>query len=146
MSWGFKFEQYMLSDEPGQSPDTTQPVDEGEEFACVFSTKLGDHNLLYVAEMDGVLAKEELQEPIDWAKQEFVELKTSLRPENHNQRRNFQQKILKWWCQSFLVGIDKIYCGFRDNHGIVSEVKSYKLKELVDMSKVSKIVFKSSAT
>lgn len=47
-------------------------------------------------------------------------------------------KLLKWWCQSFLVGIETIYCGFRDDDGIVSSVKDFKVKDLPKMAKVGK--------
>lgn len=28
-------------------------------------------------------------------------------------------KMLRWWCQSFLVGISQIICGFRDDSGLI---------------------------
>ena len=31
-------------------------------------------------------------------------------------------KQIKWWCQSFLVGVPKIVCGFRDGDGVVEKV------------------------
>ena len=31
-------------------------------------------------------------------------------------------KQIKWWCQSFLVGVPTIVCGFRDDDGIVEKV------------------------
>ena len=31
-------------------------------------------------------------------------------------------KQIKWWCQSFLVGVPKLVCGFRDDDGIVEKI------------------------
>lgn len=34
----------------------------------------------------------------------------------------FRNKSLKWWLQSFFVGINNIVVGFRDDNGIVFKV------------------------
>jgi hypothetical protein len=48
-SYGFKFEQYMSVDSPGSLPDTRVPVDENEEFCCMFRTRIGrDHGVMYI--------------------------------------------------------------------------------------------------
>ena len=36
-------------------------------------------------------------------------------------------KQIKWWCQSFLVGVPKIVCGFRDDDGVVEKVVQVKI-------------------
>lgn len=51
-SWGFKFEQYCTTPAPNMVPDTSGPVNESKEFACVFRCKLDGLHLLYGAEMD----------------------------------------------------------------------------------------------
>ncbi|XP_054257492.1 decapping and exoribonuclease protein-like [Macrosteles quadrilineatus] len=136
-SWGYKFEQFMLAEEPGQEPDTSQPVLETEELCCIFRSKLSGNSLVYAAEMDGVCS----DEPVDAAglrsmKAPFIELKTSRHIETQRQDTSFKRyKLLKWWCQSFLVGIETIYCGFRDDDGIVSTVKEYKVREIPKMAK-----------
>ncbi|XP_046426717.1 decapping and exoribonuclease protein-like [Neodiprion fabricii] len=136
MSWGFKFEQYLLTDSPGQASDTSKPVNEGEEFCCMFTSRLGNNRLLYGAEMDGVSSNEVLREPIDWKGVKFVELKTSRVIENRRQEENFRRyKLIKWWCQSFLVGIENVCCGFRDDDGIVRNLTNYSVPEMTRMSK-----------
>ena len=35
-SWGYKFEQLMTTPFPGQEPNTETPVNENEEFCCLF--------------------------------------------------------------------------------------------------------------
>lgn len=48
----------------------------------------------------------------------------------------YRHKLLKWWCQSFLVGIETIYCGFRDDNGVVTSVKEFRVRDLPKMAKV----------
>lgn len=49
--------------------------------------------------------------------------------------RKFKTK--RWWCQSFLAGVDTILCGFRNDDGIVEKLKVYKLDDLPKMSQVT---------
>lgn len=93
--------------------------------------------MLYGAEVDGVVSSEVLKEPIDWKKVKFVELKTSaLIRDSRGMEQTIKNKFIKWWSQSSLVDVDHLLCGFRTNNGIVVELKSYKLQELVNSSKV----------
>ena len=45
---------------------------------------------------------------------------------------------MKWWAQSFLIGIPKIVCGFRDNEGIVQHLQTFKT---VDIPRESQVTF-----
>ncbi len=46
-------------------------------------------------------------------------------------------KLLKWWAQSFLVGVPKIVCGFRDDDGIVKNLQNFKTVNLAHDTQVS---------
>ncbi|XP_012264501.2 decapping and exoribonuclease protein-like [Athalia rosae] len=136
MAWGYKFEQYLLSESPGQIPDTSQAVNAAPEFDILFKSRLAEHKLLYAAEIDGVESDEILAEPIDWDKKKLVELKTCRIIEDTRRHRNFRRyKLIKWWCQSFLVGIENVICGFRDDNGIVKHITSFEVAEMARMSK-----------
>lgn len=37
---------------------------------------------------------------------------------------------MKFWAQSFLVGVPRIICGFRNDDGLLMEVKQYKTLEI----------------
>lgn len=37
---------------------------------------------------------------------------------------------MKWWAQSFLVGIPQIVVGYRDDDGIVSRLETIEVKQL----------------
>ena len=38
--------------------------------------------------------------------------------------------MLKWWAQSFLVGIERVVVGFRDDDGTVHRLHAYATKQL----------------
>ncbi|XP_026288994.1 uncharacterized protein LOC113213981 [Frankliniella occidentalis] len=136
-SWGFKFEQYITTDQPGCPPETETPVKEGEEFCCLFRTKLSDRRLLYGAEMDAVTCDVPLEDCLeDLMLAEFVELKTSRKLTCVRQERNFKRfKLLNWWAQNFLVNVAHIICGFRDDRGIVENLAFYKVEDIPKMAK-----------
>jgi len=122
--WGYKFEHYLSRNpEPG-------PVNENEEFCCMFRTRIGGLSLMYGAEMDGYDADQPApNQPLQPNK--FVEYKTSRIVETDRQDRTFRKfKLIKWWAQSFLVGIEEILCGWRDDRGIVHDVESFKVSKV----------------
>src|ERR1700733_7786466 len=57
-------------------------------------------------------------EPINW-----VELKTSEDVRSDADERKFERKLLKFWIQSFLIGVPKIIVGFRDKQGTLLRVE-----------------------
>ena len=57
-------------------------------------------------------------DPINW-----VELKTSVDIRNERDMDNFEKKLLKFWIQSFLLGVPKIIVGFRTPQGILSRIE-----------------------
>lgn len=121
---------------PNKVPNTKLPVNEAEEFCCLFSTKLGHKSLLFGAEMDGVCNENQLVEPIDWYNVKFIELKTNKIVKTNHQQLNYKKKLLKWWCQSFLVGIDEVICGTRTENGIVFQLDDIKVSHMPKISKV----------
>ncbi|XP_048512941.1 decapping and exoribonuclease protein-like [Athalia rosae] len=136
MSWGYKFEQYLLTGSPGQIPDTSQAVNEALQFNCIFKSTLAEHKLLYGAEIDGVVSDEVLVEPIAWENIKLVELKTKKIMHLPKQHHLFRKtNLMKWWCQSFLVGIENVLCGFRDDNGFVRKITSFNVAEMPIMSK-----------
>jgi len=60
-------------------------------------------------------------EPINW-----VELKTSRMITNTGIQTAFDQKLLKYWIQSFLLGVPRIIVGFRDQDGILRSMEEYE--------------------
>ena len=64
----------------------------------------------------------------------WVELKTSAEIKNDRDLVKYERKLLKFWAQSFLLGVPKIIVGFRDQNGIVhrmEEVETYTIPSKV---------------
>ena len=47
-------------------------------------------------------------------------------------------KLLKWWVQSFLIGVPKIVCGFRDDSGIVQKLETFRTLDIPKQLQVRK--------
>ena len=62
--------------------------------------------------------------PINW-----VELKTSAEIRSDRDMDNFERKLMKFWIQSFLLGVPKIIVGFRSREGVL-----IKLEEIETIS------------
>ncbi|XP_017485355.1 PREDICTED: decapping nuclease DXO homolog [Rhagoletis zephyria] len=134
-SWGFKFEQYCLSESPFLEPNDKGPVDECSEFSCVFKTKLAGFELLYGAEMDGIISEQPVLLEGDKAtcleNLKFIEVKVRQGNLNRNQIQSYNRhKTRNWWCQSFLVGIQDIYVGLRNEYGLVDRIEHTEVRSL----------------
>uniref|UniRef100_A0A182LV93 Decapping nuclease n=1 Tax=Anopheles culicifacies TaxID=139723 RepID=A0A182LV93_9DIPT len=134
--YGFKFEQHILTEQPNSKPDTTAPVLLGEEFCSMFDTTLAGHRVLYGAEMDGIVTT---SQPLDRERLrleelrqcEFVEVKVKRKETTQRQMDNFYRfKTKNWWCQSFLVNVQRLVVGLRDDSGIVHEIIDMKLSDI----------------
>nr|XP_026484872.1 decapping nuclease DXO homolog [Vanessa tameamea] len=115
-AWGYKFEQYILSDQPNLTPNIEKPVIENEEFSLFYFTTLGNLKLLYGAQIDALLAKESTTENpksndfetnLNYLRSnKFAELKTNKEIQNIRQERNFKRyKLLRCWCQCILADL-----------------------------------------
>ena len=68
---------------------------------------------------------EKKDEPINW-----VELKTSAVVENERDALKFERKLLKFWIQSFLLGVPKIIVGFRSKTGILQSIEELETRTI----------------
>jgi len=140
--WGYKFEQLALIPTP---PDrmSSQDIEKHQrgvvsnaaQHCSIVHTSFGPHSLILGGEVDGLLAPKPANpdEPIQW-----VELKTSeeLPPPSHQQHRDvlkFERKLLKFWAQSFLLGVPKITVGFRSKAGILKGLQTFNTHEIPGM-------------
>ncbi|ODM90670.1 Decapping and exoribonuclease protein [Orchesella cincta] len=135
--WGRAFEYFLLSDEPESQPDPNGV--KKEECNIVFRTKLGSHDLLYAAEVDGIIVKDgnegnPKKQPELIQSSELVEIKTTRQFPSSEMPHKFRRfNLRKWWCQCFTAGISQVVVGFRDDDGMVEEVKSYPVDQLPKM-------------
>ncbi|KAK6171101.1 hypothetical protein SNE40_019359 [Patella caerulea] len=127
--WGWKFEQYVTSDKEGGKPDTSRPVNNNEGFCSVVRSRLNNNSLVYGGEVDGI-------DNTIKHNNKYVEYKTTRQIESRNQDINFRRfKLIKWWAQSYLVGISKIVCGYRDDQGIVHSLDEFETQKIPDEAK-----------
>ncbi|KAI6382271.1 decapping endonuclease targeting mRNA [Pyricularia grisea] len=123
--WGYKFE--TLSTIPKPWGETSrdyiegreqEPTNNKEQYCSVVRTGIGKTILCLGGEVDAIWdSKPSTPGPINW-----VELKTSAEVRNDRDAANFERKLLKWWIQSFLLGVPKIVVGFRTRDGQLTRV------------------------
>ena len=68
---------------------------------------------------------EKNEDPINW-----VELKTSAEIESERDMLKYERKLLKFWIQSFLLGVPKIIVGFRSKNGILQRLEELETKNI----------------
>ncbi|EZA50166.1 Protein Dom3Z [Ooceraea biroi] len=117
----------MVADHPSHVPDSSLPLNECEEFHCIFKANFGDHSLLYGAEMDGIFSKEPITDTLIGKTIEFVELKTfPMFNENGDIRGTISSQCASaWWSQNYLANISKLICGLKDKSGTVRMIREY---------------------
>ncbi|XP_064489246.1 decapping and exoribonuclease protein-like [Ornithodoros turicata] len=134
--WGYKFEQYMVTDEPGKPPDTEAVLNEREEYCSVVRTRLNTHSLVFGGEVDAQDPELMRKSKSSNSTSHYVELKTSKLCLSEKQHWNFCKfKLIKWWAQSFLIGIPRVICGFRDDDGVVCTLQEFKVREMPHLAK-----------
>ncbi|KAI1438741.1 RAI1 like PD-XK nuclease-domain-containing protein [Xylaria sp. CBS 124048] len=122
-SVGYKFE--ALSCLPRPWGEVSREFIEGREqlvvnnkaqYCSVVRTGIGKTTLCLGGEVDAIWDSKPAQKgaPINW-----VELKTSAEIRDERGMKNFERKLMKFWIQSFLLGVPKIIVGFRSQSGIL---------------------------
>ncbi|CAO3621899.1 unnamed protein product [Cunninghamella blakesleeana] len=141
--WGYKFETLStLSKSPTSTTTRNEEGDELEkelknrihdsantnvQYCVVVKTCLGNNSLIMGAEVDCTKDEKLKNDPL----KNYIELKTSRVLENPKQIRTFERfKLLKFWAQSFLVGVPKIIVGFRDDDGHIKKTQEFKTLEI----------------
>lgn len=122
--WGHRFEHMVMTgNDPTMSLEDVfkEPVNTWKEFGIVLKGKLGQHRLIFGAEVDG----------LDFDGSTYVELKTSrVLKDSSSVNQFYQKKLMTFWAQSFLAGIPKILIGFRSDSGIVKSIEYIEVNEI----------------
>ncbi|CAB4490811.1 unnamed protein product [Rhizophagus irregularis] len=140
--WGYKFEALCTIGVPAteiQSPDDPELlarkntiVNTNIQYCSVSKTSLGKNRLIMGAEVDCLIdVKPPYPEnPIN----RYIELKTTKILKNERDNFLFERyKLIKFWAQSFLIGLPKIIVGFRDDDGNLCSLKEIKTLEIPRM-------------
>jgi RAT1-interacting protein len=140
--WGYKFETLSLIPTP---PSSTSPAEirkhqesvtsNHAQHCSIVHTSFGPHSLILGGEVDGLLAPKPTDPEVSI---QWVELKTSeeLPPPQRQLYRDilkFERKLLKFWAQSFLLGVPKITVGFRSKAGVLRGLQTFNTHELPGM-------------
>ncbi|XP_063794184.1 decapping and exoribonuclease protein [Pseudophryne corroboree] len=124
---GYKFESYLCADSPDAAPCPSEVVNTNEAYCSVLLGRLNSHSLLLSGEVDCSDPSSANPSPPFC----YVELKSSAQIRNPHQQRSFNRyKLLKWWCQSFLLGIPLIVAGFRNPQGRIVALQKYPTSEI----------------
>ncbi|KAH7915603.1 RAI1 like PD-XK nuclease-domain-containing protein [Hygrophoropsis aurantiaca] len=125
--YGYAFESYCTSSDPNQRQDSESDatgwsgdVDTNVQWCSVAKTKLGDTRLIIGGEVDCVRGK------YSGGTDNFVELKTSLAIRGAHDEAKFEKKLLKFYFQSFLLGVPEIFVGFRKPSGHLTTTQSFQ--------------------
>ncbi|AMD22656.1 HHL114Cp [Eremothecium sinecaudum] len=131
---GYKFEALTVLSKP--FPETPRHilekrhkklVDNGEQYISVVRTGIGKCKLILGAEVDCVFDfKEENGDNL----KHYAELKCTKAVNTVAEARSFERKIFKTWIQCFLVGINRIIYGFRDENYILKSVEEFTTQEI----------------
>ncbi|RFU81731.1 hypothetical protein TARUN_469 [Trichoderma arundinaceum] len=132
--WGYKFE--TLSTLPSPWAETSrdfienrenQVVNNKEQYCSIVRTGIGKTILCLGGEVDAIwdCKPQEKGSPINW-----VELKTSAEIRHGGDIENFHRKLMKYWIQSFLLGVPKIIVGFRTRDGILVDIKEIETQNI----------------
>ncbi|KAI5924298.1 RAI1-domain-containing protein [Camillea tinctor] len=134
--WGYKFE--TLSCLPRPWGEVTREFIENRDnatvsnkaqYCSVVRTGIGKTIMCIGGEVDAIWDSKPTQKgaPINW-----IELKTSVEIRDERGMNNFERKLMKFWIQSFLLGVPKIIVGFRSQRGILTkleEIETAKIPE-----------------
>lgn len=125
--WGHRFESMVLcpiDSDPSLKERYDEPVNTWAEFSILVKTKLGKHRLLFAAEVDGV----------DERGDAYIECKTTAAiTDHHSEQRFFQNKLISYWAQSFVAGVDKLLIGYRTPNGIIKSVNYMRVSDIPRM-------------
>lgn len=140
--WGYKFETLSLI------PDTwaatsreyienreNEVVNNHAQYCSIVKTGIGKAKMIIGGEVDAVwdCKPENKNDPIHW-----VELKTTASIESDKDMVKYERKLLKFWIQSFLLGVPKIIVGFRSKRGILQRIEELETNSIPNLVKKNK--------
>ncbi|KAN0065603.1 decapping endonuclease targeting mRNA [Thecaphora frezii] len=132
-------------DPPGWGGD----VNTNQQWCYVVKTRLGRNRLILGGEVDCVHppTTSPPSSSGDAACQDsLVELKTSMniRPGNARDTQNFEAKLLKFYLQSFLLGVRTLVVGFRDPRGFLVTTQQFDTLAIPKMVRAGSVFGKDA--
>ncbi|KAI5300711.1 decapping endonuclease targeting mRNA [Ascosphaera pollenicola] len=107
-------------------------VNNNSQYCSVVRTGIGNSSIVIGGEVDAVwdCKPDRKGDPINW-----VELKTTAEIRSDRDVFRYERKLLKFWAQSFLLGVPKIVVGFRDENGILRRIEEIATHEIPTLIK-----------
>jgi RAT1-interacting protein len=138
--WGYKFETVSLM--PGPWSETSREYLESREnevvsnyaqYCSVVRTGFGKVKMILGGEVDAVTAfkPDDKTQPVGW-----VELKTTAMVTNDKEQVKYERKLLKFWAQSFLLGVPRIIVGYRTQQGMLEQLEELDVQTIPDKVKL----------
>ena len=134
--WGYKFETVSLLPETWSSSSRAyietredEIVSNYAQYCSIVRTGFGKTKLVIAGEVDAVenFKPQDKSTPINW-----VELKTTADVQNERDYIKLERKLLKFWAQSFLLGVPKIVVGYRSQQGMLLRVEEMETQSIPD--------------
>jgi RAT1-interacting protein len=125
--WGYKFESLALLPRPWSTTSRKyiesredQIVSNYAQYCSIVRTGFGKLKIVLGGEVDAVMAfkPDDTSTPTNW-----VELKTTAEVNDDRDKVKLERKLLKFWAQSFLLGVPKIIVGYRTQQGILQRLE-----------------------
>ncbi|EXJ93135.1 hypothetical protein A1O3_01692 [Capronia epimyces CBS 606.96] len=138
--WGYKFETVSLLPEPWSATPREyidsredQIVSNYAQYCSIVRTGFGKVKMIIGGEVDAVMdfKPEDKSQPVNW-----VELKTTAAVTNEREQIKFERKLLKFWAQSFLLGVPKIVVGYRTSQGILEYLEELDTQSIPEKVRV----------
>ncbi|KAI2473707.1 RAI1-domain-containing protein [Annulohypoxylon bovei var. microspora] len=132
--WGYKFETLCCLPRPWGDMSREfienrdkEIVSNKAQYCSVVRTGIGESILCLGGEVDAIWDSKPTEKgaPINW-----IELKTSVEIRDDRTMQNFERKLMKFWIQSFLLGVPKIIVGFRSQQGILTKIEEIQTAKI----------------
>ncbi|KAI1214890.1 RAI1-domain-containing protein [Annulohypoxylon truncatum] len=132
--WGYKFETLSCLPRPWGEVSRAfienrdkEVVNNKAQYCSVVRTGIGKSTLCIGGEVDAIWDSKPAEKgaPINW-----IELKTSVEIRDDRTMQNFERKLMKFWIQSFLLGVPKIIVGFRSQQGILTKIEEIQTAKI----------------
>ncbi|KAL8746822.1 MAG: hypothetical protein Q9190_001227 [Brigantiaea leucoxantha] len=136
---GYKFETLSLLPAPWDATPRefieereNMIVNNSAQYCSVVKTGIGKTKLIIGGEVDGLWDSKpaHADDSINW-----VELKTSAEILSDRDSLKYERKLLKFWIQSFLLGVPKIIVGFRSREGRLQSLEELETRSIPSIVK-----------
>ncbi|GMM35627.1 decapping nuclease [Saccharomycopsis crataegensis] len=138
---GYKFETLVTLDKPWADCSRkdiegrdAKVVSNAEQYLSVVRTGIDKTKLILGGEVDCVFDYKptvgDKYSGKDGILGHYVELKTSKTIEHVGQAINFEKKLYRTWAQCFLMGVPKIFYGFRDDNFYLRSIEQFKTEDV----------------